>query len=234
VRPEEYLFIILRRWWLVVIAAIVAGAIGYGITASKPKTYQVSVSLMAEAVPPDYWQDLYAKDRLATYAPQIDNWNFVAGALQSAHLNIDTGSAMAGLSVGHDATTNTLQIIESGSDPKAAAEIVNALAAAFVTQSNKENQEIIKTYPQGTDLKQLPSTVQISQLGTASPPTTPSGPRVKLNTVAAAILGAVFGILLTFAAEYLDDTLRGEAEVSRYLELPVLVGVPRGRGASQG
>lgn len=226
-RPEEYLLIILRRWWLVVIAAVIAAVIGYGITASKPKSYQVSVSLMAEAQPPDYWQDLYAKDRLATYAPQIDNWNFVDGALKRAHLNIDTGSAMAGLSVGHDPTTNTLQIIESGSDPKAIAETVNALAAAFVEQSNKQNQEIIKTFPQGTNLNQRPSTVQISQLETANPPTTPSGPRVKLNTVAAAILGGVFGILLTFVAEYLDDTLRGEAEVSRYLELPVLVGVPR-------
>ena len=58
-------------------------------------------------------------------------------------------------------------------------------------------------------------------------PETPIGPRVKLNTAAASLLGLAFGVLLTFAAAYLDDTLRSEEDIDRYLALPTIIEVPR-------
>ncbi|MGA7669406.1 MAG: Wzz/FepE/Etk N-terminal domain-containing protein, partial [Nitrolancea sp.] len=83
------MLIVLRRWWLVVIAAVVAGAVAYAYTSSQPKTYQTSTQLQAVAQPPDYWLDLYAKNRLVSYMDQINNWNFVADALKQAKLDVD-------------------------------------------------------------------------------------------------------------------------------------------------
>lgn len=225
-RPEEYLFIVLRRWWLVVLAALAAASVAYVYTASQPRTYQVSTQLMAIAQPPDYWLDLYAKNRLSSYQGLIDNWDFVASALQQAHLAIDPGQAMSGLAVGRNPDNNTVQIVKTDTDPTRAAQVVNALADAFVTQSIKDNQQIVANYSSSTS-GQKQGTVELVKLGTPGPPTTPIGPRIKLNTAAAALLGLVFGVLLTFGAEYLDDTLRTEADVERYLALPTLIGIPR-------
>lgn len=226
-RPEEYILIVLRRWWLVLLACLVAAGVGYAYTASKPKTYQVSARMMAIAQPPDYWLDLYAKNRLASYDDLINNWDFVSGALKQAKLSIDPGQAMGGLTVGHNPDANEVEIIKTDTDPQRAAAVVNALTDAFVAQSNQQNQQIASNYPPHTDGTKT-GTVQIVKLETVSPPTTPIGPRIKLNTAAAAVLGFVFGVLLTFAVEYLDDTLRTEADVDRYLALPTIAAIPRG------
>ena len=224
-RPEEYVVIVLRRWWLVLLAAVAAAAVGYGVTATQSRTYQASTNLMAIAQPPDYWLDMYAKNRLASYTDLINNWDFVASALQQAHLNVTPGQAMAGLSVGHNPDSNTVQIVVTDTEPARAAAVVNALADAFVAQSAKDNQQIIADYSTGSS-GQRQGTVEIVKLGTPGAPTTAIGPRVKLNTVAATLLGGVFGVLLTFGAEYLDDTLRTEQDVERYLELPTVTAIP--------
>ncbi len=225
-RPEEYALIVLRRWWLVVLAAIAAAGIAYIYTSAQPKTYQTSTQLMAVAQPPDYWLDLYAKNRLVSYMDQINNWDFVANALKQAQLNIDPSQVMGKLSVGHNPDANTVQIVMTDTNPQRAAQVVNALGDAFVAKSAREASDIVKTYTSTTD-NAPHGTVQITKLETPGPPTTPIGPRVKLNTVAAGLLGAVFGILLTFVVEYFDDTLRTEDDVDRYLEIPTLVGIPR-------
>ncbi len=225
-RPEEYLLIVIRRWWLVVIALGVAAVVAYVYTSAQPTTYQTSTQLMAVAQPPDYWLDLYAKNRLVSYMDQINNWSFVADALKRANLNIDPSQVMGKLTVGHNPDANTVQIVMTDTDPKRAAEVVNALGDAFVAQSATDAAQIVKTYTSSTD-NTPHGTVQILKLDTPGPPQTPIGPRVKLNTVAAALLGAVFGVLLTFVVEYFDDTLRSEDDVDRYLEIPTLVGIPR-------
>jgi capsular polysaccharide biosynthesis protein len=225
-RPEEYLLIVLRRWWLVVLAAIVAAAIAFVYTNNQPTTYQTSTQLMAVAQPPDYWLDLYAKNRLSSYMSLINNWDFVASALKTANLNVDPSQVMGKLALGHNPDANTVQIVMTDTDPKRAASVVNALADAFVAKSAADDQQVIKNYSSPTT--QTPAgTVQILKLETPSAPTTPTGPRVKLNTAAAALLGIVFGVILTFVVEYFDDTLRSEDDVDRYLELPTLVGIPR-------
>lgn len=225
-RPEEYLLIVLRRWWLVVIAIVVAAAVAYAYTSRQPKTYQASTRLMAVAQPPDYWLDLYAKNRLVSYMDQINNWNFVASALKQANLNVDPALVMSKLTVGHDPSANTVQIVMTDTNPQRAAAVVNALGDAFVTLSANEAKQTAQTYASSTS-NVPPGTVKILKLDTPGPPTTPTGPRVKLNTFAAALLGAVFGVLLTFVVEYFDDTLRTEDDVERYLEIPTLVGIPR-------
>lgn len=225
-RPEEYVLIVLRRWWLVVLAAIVAAVIAFVYTNAQPKTYQTSTQMMAIAQPPDYWLDLYAKNRLASYTSLINNWDFVAKALQQANLNIDPNQVMGKLAVGHNPDSNTIQIVMTDTDPQRAAKVVNALADAFVSKSATDDQQIIKNYS-SPETKAPVGTVQILKLETPSAPSTPSGPRVKLNTVAAALLGIVFGIILTFVVEYFDDTLRSEDDVDRYLDLPTLIGIPR-------
>ena len=224
-RPEEYLLIILRRWWVLLLAAAVAAGGAYLFTSREPVTYQASGRLMAIAQPPDYWLDMYAKNRLASYQNLVGTWDFVSTALKEAKLNIDPGLASSELTLGHDPNTNTIQIVVTDTDPSRAAAIVNALGDAFVKQAQADNARITQDYPSTPSTPR--GTVEIVKLDTPGPPGTPTGPRVKLNTVAGAVLGLALGVLLAFAVEYLDDTLRGERDVARALDLPGVAGIPR-------
>ena len=227
-RPEEYLAIVGRRWWLVALAAVAAVIGAFAYSASQPTTYQASTRIMAVAQPPDYWLDLYAKNRLASYKDLIDNWEFVAGALQQAGLDgVEPGAAMNGLTLGHNPDANTVQIVKTDTDPQRAADVVNALAEAFVGRTEAENAAIIERFPTA-DTSAPRGTVEMIKLETPSAPTTPIGPRTRLNMAAGLLLGLIFGIMLTFGVEYFDDTLRNERDVTRYLELPTIAGIPRG------
>lgn len=223
-RPEELALNVLRRWWIVAIAALVAGIVGYVGTNAQPKTYTVSARIMAIAEPPDYWLDLYAKNRLASYKDLISNWTFVSEALRTAGSNIDPGVAQSTLTLGHNPDSNIVQIIATDTDPVRAADIVNALADGFITRNDRENERILERPRPATT--PLPGTVNMVKLDTPGPPTVASGPRVRVNTLAAAVLGVVAGLLVVFATVYFDDTLKQPADLERYLGLPFLVGVP--------
>ena len=127
-RLEELLPDIIRRWWIFLLAAIVAGGRSDTLVANaETEEYSVSVRLVAVAEPADYWLDLYAKNRLATYEPLINNYVFVQEALAEAGLQVDPGHAQRAMEVTHTTNRNTLSITVVDSDPQRAADIANAI-----------------------------------------------------------------------------------------------------------
>ena len=54
----------------------------------------------------------------------------------------------------------------------------------------------------------------------------PVKPKKRLNFILSIIFGLMTGVSLAFFLEYLDQTLRTEDDVQRYLGLPVLSVIP--------
>lgn len=223
-RPEEIALAILRRWWIIALAAIVAAGVAWAGTASQDKTYVVSTRVMAIAEPPDYWMDLYAKNRLASYRDLINNWDFVNRALQEAGADIDPGEAQSKLGIGHNPDSNIVQIVVTDTDGERAAVIANALADGFVSWNEEENERILDR--QTTIQNQYPGRVNMVKLESPGAPSEPSGPRVRVNTLAGGILGAVAGVIVAFGLVYVDDTLKTRRDLERYLEWPVIGTIP--------
>jgi capsular polysaccharide biosynthesis protein len=226
-RPEEYLLIIARRWQLVALTVVVAAAAAFVYSSMQDETYQTSARLMAIAEPPNYYTDLYAKNRLASYRDLINNYEFVAQALRNADLDIDPGHAVGSLSLGHNPDSNLVQVIATDTDPARAAAIVNAVAGEFVEQTEVENEVIQQTYADDPGAVYRGGIVRIVQLDAPAAPETPTGPRVRLNTAAAAVLGLAFGVLLTFGVAYFEDVLRKPDDIERYLDLPTIGTIPK-------
>lgn len=226
-RPEEIALAIARRSWIIAIAVLAGALVAYIGTASQPKTYTVSAQLMAVSEPPDYWIDLYAKNRLASYRDLITNWTFIAEALANSGSGIPVEDAAPRVAASHNPDANTVQIIVNDTDPQRAATIANALADEFVRRSEAENQEVLER--ERPSFQQPPPVVTVRKLDTPSPPTTPSGPRVRVNTLAGGIAGALAGACIVFLLIYRDDTLKTRTDLERYLELPVLAAVSSGR-----
>lgn len=223
-RPEEILKRMLRWWWVIAIAAVAGGLVAYIGTASQPKEYTVSVRVMAVAEPPDYWLDLYAKNRLASYKDLINNWSFINQALQDAGHEIDPGLAQSKLQLGHNPDANTIQIVVVDTEPERAANIANALADAFVARNEQQNQQLVD---QIEDIEErYAGRVNMLALEEANPPTVPSGPRVRVNALAGTILGGLAGVTLAFYLVYRDDRILDAGDLERYACGPLLATVP--------
>ncbi len=114
---------------------------------------------------------------------------------------------------------------------------INAVARAFIEQNELDNAQLAREFPKRTETGQpvegAIDRVRIEQLGEAGPAALPSAPRPKLNAAAAAILGVALALVLAFALEYLDDTLRSAEDVRRHLDLPVIAGIPGGGAAAR-
>ncbi len=242
-RPEEYLRIILRRWWLVPLIAGVAALVAYVYTDAQPRVYSSNTTLSVTAEPLDQQNDIAAKNRLAPLKPIIASGEVAGRAAARPELQpygLDAGTILGKLALAHSPDTNTIQIAASDGDPARAAAIVNAVAAAFIGYVNEDNGRLQQLFPRftqdGTPIALRDGSLapiirlNVAQLGLAGPAAVPSAPRPKLNAAAGAILGVALALVLAFTLEYLDDTLRTPEEVRRHLGLSVLSGVPKKRG----
>lgn len=236
-RPEEYLRIMLRRWWLIPLIALVAGAVAFWYTDRQPSVYNSSSELQVVGEPLGYWIDLTAKNQLAPFKRLIASNEVAQRAVeqgQLAQVGLDAGAVLGKIAVAHNPDTNTIQIAASDSDPVRAARVVNAVAGAFIERVAADNEQIAREFPRrnegGTPVGGAIERVRVLQLAPATPQFTPSAPRPKLNAAAAAILGLALALVLAFMLEYLDDTLRSPEEVRRHLDLPVLAGIPGAGG----
>ena len=66
------------------------------------------------------------------------------------------------------------------------------------------------------------SVSNVVQVEPAVEPTIPVRPRTMVNTLLAAVVGAMLAVGLVFLIEYLDDTIKTPEEVTRLLGLPVI------------
>lgn len=223
-RLEEFLPDILRRWWIILLATATAGAVGFIVASNEPDEYSVSVRLVAVAEPVDYWLDLYAKNRLATYEPLINNYTFVQEALLDAGLDIDPGAAQQALRVSHASNQNTLTITVVDGNPQRAADIANAIQYAFIRLNDEQNESLIDRFERDPEI--ATPRVVLSSIESAGPPADPLPKNVTPTTVAAALLGAIAGGIVVVYLVYRDDVLRSAEDIDRHLSSPVLAVVP--------
>lgn len=237
-RPEEWAKIVLRRWWLIPLIALVAATVAYGYTDRQPRVYTSSSELSVIGEPTGYWIELTTRNRLAPFKKVITSSRLAQRAVERGDLGrygLDAGALLSKLAVAHSPDNSTIQIAASDTDAVRAARIVNAVAGAFIEQVEADNERLIRDYPRraegGAPVAGAIERVRVEQLNEASPAALPSAPRPKLNAAAAAILGVALALVLAFALEYLDDTLRSAEDVRRHLDLPTLAGIPGGSGS---
>ena len=105
--------------------------------------------------------------------------------------------------------TEILKIAVQDEDPAQAAVIANKISDVFV----KEVMRILKVN-------------NVETIDKAIPIEKPVNVKTALNTAIAMILGLMMGVFIAFVLEYMDNTVKTENDVQKYLDLPVLGLIP--------
>jgi non-specific protein-tyrosine kinase len=255
-RISDYLRPLTSRWWLILIAVIVATAGVYAYYARKPNVYTTS-TLVFYQDPGDPVTGLpspQSTDRTILNEAQLLNSRENAAAVaKSIGFSGTPEDLLAAVSVTSKTGEDFVSIAAQAGDPNEAAKIANAFAGQFVNSLNnayktrlqgllRASQQQLTQTPGGvaadaqranllSQINRLELAVKFptepaQQINPALPPTSPSSPKPVRNAFFAFVLALVGAIALAYGLERFDRRLRDPEEVEEAYASPLLAVLP--------
>lgn len=217
---KDYLNVIVKRWWIAALVALIAAATAYGYSLIQPKLYESSVTVQGTTGKPDEGLNNTIKADVKRFSSSLTS-NVVAQKIDERG-KFDLGADAISSKIKAVATPDNyiLKITVSDTDRFRAARIADA-AADIIKEDNLAKQAGIPD-----DSKTF-----FDKISPAPIPDRPSTPRTALNTGAGFALGLVVGLILIFVIEFFDTTLRTEEDVERHTSLNVIGVIPPWRAS---
>ncbi len=191
-------------------AIVVAGA--WYLTSRQPPSYQASALVRIQPkikTSAEAFAALQTGQRLAQTNARVTTTLTIASAIEE---ELDGAVALSeiDLSARQVDDLDLLTISATHANPERAALIANAAPGAlrdFIDRTGTLNEQILDVQP-------------------ASVPSSPSGPRLRLNVTIALLLGLIFNAALALLLEALSDRVTDPDGVERLTGKPVLATVP--------
>jgi capsular exopolysaccharide synthesis family protein len=214
-------FRILRRNWIVVVATALVGLLGAGAATFlvKPE-YRSETKLFvalqnSESVSELQQGNVFTQARVQSYVRTVNTPVVLQPVIDS--LGLATTPQLLGKNVTATSDVNTVLISISVADesPVQAAAIAQALGNSLIN---------------AVDVLEKPSTggtspVKLSIVTPATAPTDPASPNTRLNLALGLLAGLAAGFGIAALRTVLDTRIRGEADVRRITDTPVLGGL---------
>lgn len=203
-----------KKLWLIGAAFLVCAVVGFAVSqllmapkyTAATRMYVLNRTSEANVVYADIQTSTYL---LNDYKVLITGENVTTEVIRMLGLN-DTPRQLEGkIKVTAPDNTRVLQINVTEKDPVLAADIANCVrdVAAAQIEEIMDVDAVKLVYP-------------------AAVPENPSSPNVMLNTMIAAAFGVFLSVFVLVVAFMLDDTIRTEEDVARYLGLSTLGVIP--------
>lgn len=214
-------FQVLRRSWIVISAFVAAGLLvaGTSVLLAKP-SYTASTQLFVAIQSSGSVQELqqgntFTQARVQSYVKTVATPVVLQPAIESLGLDSTPGQLAHQIKASTDLNTVLITISATDTSPVQAAAIAQAVGESLVRAV--ENLEKPRT---GGD-----SPVRLSVVTPATAPTSPSAPNTKLTLILGTLLGLMAGIAAAVLRAAIDTKIRGEADLRRVTEAPVLGGI---------
>ncbi len=215
---NDYLRILRKRGWIILVVAAVAAASAFGFSKMQTPIYSASVKLsVVPARATDWGSNNSLKDLLRNYAENIRTHTMAQVVIDRALLDMNTTTLLSKLFVNPDSSTFTLEIEARDRDYKVAMDMVDTMAKVFIEDRDRWNQQQDKR--DRIEVRMLDS---VYNLGYEQ-----YSPQTKINTLAGGLFGALVGVVVIFFLEWLEmDTLRTASDVERAIDVTVLGAIP--------
>ena len=214
---REIFFLLLRKWWMIIIGAIAGAALLFGYTKLfKTPTYQSSSKLFVlnKTTSVTSLADIQIGSALSNDFRIITKSNPVIDAAIE-RIKEETGKVYTrkaikkAVKVTNQNNTRILTITATDTDPKMASIIANAVSECAANRM-------------GSVMGGDPPT----KVEDAEPAEFPSGPHTRRNTVIGFLLGAILVCAVLIIHHMMNDNIKTEEDVERYLGVPTLAVIP--------
>ena len=218
----DYVNLLRKRGWIIIIVALIAAASAYGVSKLQTPVYSATVQLSVNPARLDWGLSNTIKDLLRNYATNITTHSMAQKIIERPSgdvgpLDMSTTELLGKLFVNPDSSTFTLQIEARDKDPKVAMHIAQTAGEVFVEDRDAWNQRQDKQ-----DRVEVSIVDNVYNLGYEQ-----YSPKTSINTLAGGLAGALVGLLVIFFLEWLEtDIVRSATDVERVLGATVLGVIP--------
>lgn len=209
---------ILRRNWLLIVAATLAGILlGGGASVLSKPTYtaetQLFVAIQSSGTVQELQQaDNFSQARVLSYVRTVSSPLVLQPAIDELGLSISPQELAGNVKATSDVNTVLISIAVSDTSPVQAAAIAQAVATSLV----KAVDGLEKPKTGGT------SPVNLSIIKPAAAPESPSAPNTRLNLLLGLAVGLGLGAGIAVLRTTLDNRIRGEADLRQVTDAPLL------------
>lgn len=217
---RDYLRILRRNWILIVAATLASLLVGGGMSVLAKPSYTADTQLFVAIQNSGSVQELqqgntFSQARVQSYVKTVSSPLVLQPAIDA--LGLETTPAVLSNSVkaGSDLNTVLINISVEDSSPVRAAATAEAVASSLI----RAVDSLEKPKTGGT------SPVSLSIIKPAVAPEAPSSPNTRLNLLLSLLVGLTLGVGLAVLRTTLDTRIRGEADMRRVTDAPLLGGI---------
>lgn len=214
----DYLRIIIRRGWIIVLAMVLTAAAAYIFSKLQTPTYRATQKILLQPARNDFGLQQVMRQLMGSYVARLDTDERAREVIDLLNLDMTPGSLHGMVSVNPDLNNLVINIdVDVPGDESAAslaAQVARAYGEQFVQWRNQQNDPLRLEDRINAELLDYP------QPGLFRPDT-------KINVIAGALLGLILGGIVIFILEYIDSNIvRRSQDIERYIQLPVLGNLP--------
>jgi capsular polysaccharide biosynthesis protein len=214
VELNDYLRILRQRGWVIILVAVLTAGAAFGFSKMQTEVYKSTARLLVIPTRSDLGQSLAAKELLRSYEQWLRSSLRAQRVIDILQLDMTANDLLGDVSVASDNSSFVVQLDVKNTDPNLANDIASTWGTLLIQWIKQNSDELRKEDRITVEFIDNP------QVGLDSPKT-------KINTAAGGVFGALLGVMIIFALEWVESgIMRRTEDVEKYLDIPVIGSIP--------
>jgi capsular polysaccharide biosynthesis protein len=210
----DYLRILARRGWIIILAALLTAGSGYIFSKLQTPVYRSTQKILIKPARNDFGLTQTLKQLVTSWAARLDTELRAQDAINALSLDMTPGALKSMVTITPDLNALQLVIDVDMKDGDVANNVARTYGEQFAAWREQENQPLRLEDRINAELLDAPQYALFR-------------PNTKINIAAGALLGVLLGGVIVFVLEFIDaNIVRRANDIERYLNLPVLGNLP--------
>ncbi|MBP6469517.1 MAG: hypothetical protein KBE23_07890 [Chloroflexi bacterium] len=211
---RDYGRILRQRGWVIVVMAVLTAVAAFGFSKMQTELYESNVKMLVSPSRTDFGQAQAAKELLRSYEQWLYSRYRAQAIINELQLDMTAGALLSDMKVASENSSFVIQMTVENSDPNLANDIATAWGNLLIQWINANNDKLQKE-----------DRITVEFLD--DPQASLSRPNTKINTAAGFVFGALVGVIVVFALEWIESgVMRRSEDIERYLDIPVIGSIP--------
>lgn len=210
---QDYVAVLLKRWWVVALTCLAAAAAAYGVSKLQPQTFRSQAVYLAMANQFDFGLSSTLRNSMNSYRELVLQPDVLEQISQQLQLDISGERLLRDVNIQPRPDEQKIVIEVDAWRLDQSQAIADAVGQRLVAEVNRINATLEGTARVNVTRLQQARLISIM-------------PNTRINVLAGVILGLIVGLLLAFVLEFLDDTLKTVNDVERIVGLTTLGAIP--------